>query len=78
MAKHTQRYVSVHSITFRKFIYDTFPRLSFKCHYSFLEKLKQITEKISVRSLIDTGQNLNQMRFKYKNNGHSWSTYLTI
>jgi len=33
-------------------------------------------KKISVRSLIDTGQNLNQMCFKYKKNGHIWSKYL--
>jgi hypothetical protein len=29
MPKHTQRYVSIYSITFRKFIHATFPRLSF-------------------------------------------------
>jgi len=33
-------------------------------------------KKISVRSLIDTGQNLDQIRFKYKKNGHSWFKYL--
>jgi hypothetical protein len=32
--------------------------------------------KISVRSLIDTGKNMNQTRFKYKKNGHSWPIYL--